>query len=127
MPGVFLGVVLLDPALYQRLAPLAPPGYRIVVVGLMRFDQLVTLAVGLLSLAAAVQRTRGDRHALRWTSVASYAFLAVPSLVALLPFAYWFLGVRKHERTAWERAATGAGGHALRSEGDGRTVDGFRG
>jgi hypothetical protein len=108
MPGVLLVSVLLDPALYDRLAPLAPPGYRVVVVGMMRFDQLVTLSVALLSLVAAVQRTRGGRHALRWTAVASYAFLAVPSLVALIPFAYWFLGVRKHERTGWGRAARGA-------------------
>jgi hypothetical protein len=107
MPVVLLVIVLFDPALYDRLAPLAPPGYRVVVVGLMRFDQLVTLSVALLSLVAAVQRTRGGRHALRWTAVASYAFLAAPSLVALIPFAYWFLGVRKHERAAWEAAARG--------------------
>jgi hypothetical protein len=119
MPGVFVVIVLLDPGLYDRLALLAPPGYRVVVVGLMRFDQLVTLSVALLSLMAAVQRTRGSRHALRWTAVASYAFLVVPSLVALIPFAYWFVGVRKHERAAWGRAARGAERQPLRLGDDG--------
>ena len=119
MPAVLLVIVLLDPGLYDRLALLAPPAYRVVVAGLMRFDQLVTLSVALLCLVAAVQRTRGSPHALRWTAVASYAFLVVPSLVALVPFAYWFLGVRKHERAAWGRAAGGAERRPLQPGDDG--------
>jgi hypothetical protein len=99
MPAVLLGMTLLDPAEYARLAVLVPPGYRGVVPGLMRLDQLMTLSIALLSLLAAVQRTRGDHpRALRWTAVASYAFLVVPSLVGLIPFGYWFLSVRKRER-----------------------------
>ncbi len=100
MVGVLAVIALLDPAEYAGLAALVPRGYGELVARLMRFDQLLTLSIALLSLLAAVQRSRGDRHALRWTAVASYAFLAVPSLVGLLPFGYWFLRVRSRERAA---------------------------
>jgi hypothetical protein len=100
MPAILLGVALLDPAEYARVAVLVPHVYGGIIAGLMRADQVVTLSVGLLSLLAAVQRTRGRRHALRWTAAASYAFLLVPSLIGLVPFGYWFLAVRKREREA---------------------------
>ena len=104
MVGVLAVLTLLDPSEYATLAALLPPGYRGFVAGLMRFDQMLTLSIAALSLLAAVQRTRGNRHALRWTAVASYAFL-VTSLVGLVPFGYWFLRVRRREGAAPDRDA----------------------
>ena len=106
MVGVLAVLTLLDPSEYATLAVLVPQAYRGAVAGLMRVDQILTLSVAALSLLAAVQRTRGDRHALRWTAIASYAFL-LSSLVGLLPFGYWFLRVRQRER-----AARGSGARA---------------
>jgi hypothetical protein len=95
---VLAAIVMVDPALYAGLGTLVPLEYRFLVPGVLRFDQVVTLAIALLSLGAAVQRSRGYGKALRWTAVASYALLFVPSMVGLIPFGYWFLRVRKLER-----------------------------
>jgi hypothetical protein len=105
MAGVLAVIVVLDPLLYAGLGGMLPPPYRFVATDAMYFDQFLTLVIGALSLATAVQRTRCSRRALRWTAVTSYAFLFVPSLVSLAPFAFWFFSVRKRERALEGRAA----------------------
>lgn len=98
MTALMLAIAWLDPAIYGSLAHVAPDEYLPLLVGAMRTDQALSIAVAALSLAAALLRTRGHRFARGATVLATCAYLIVPPILGLVPFGYWYLSVRKRER-----------------------------
>lgn len=98
MAGLMLVIAWLDPAIYGFLAYSAPDEYLELLMAGMRADQVLSVVVGLLSLAAALLRLRGHQFARGATNLATWAYLIVPPLVGLIPFGYWYLNVRKRER-----------------------------
>ncbi len=98
MTALMLAIAWLDPAIYRFLTDLAPEEYLPLLVGAMRTDQALSIAVAGLSLAGALLRTRDHRFARGATALATCAYLIVPPILGLVPFGYWYLSVRKRER-----------------------------